>query len=251
MARLEDIVSFCDQRARTHQVADFREALNGLQFANNGRIAKIGAAVDAGLLPFQQAIDADIDFLIVHHGMFWNGAKRIVDSEYRKYKTLIEGNLAVYSCHLPLDAHTEIGNAACLARAIDALTTLEGTSLRQVEHAIAGTAPGVRAWRREANETFANMAESPLDLVAEALQGGIVIDWMAIHDGGGVATFEIVVAGDRPFAHRLGFMDAATQSHSGIMRLAQIDGAVIGALVGILRDDEQRAPAAPASLELH
>jgi len=120
MARLEDIVSFCDQRARTHQVADFREALNGLQFANNGRIAKIGAAVDAGLLPFQQAIDADIDFLIVHHGMFWNGAKRIVDSEYRKYKTLIEGNLAVYSCHLPLDAHTEIGNAACLARAIDA-----------------------------------------------------------------------------------------------------------------------------------
>lgn len=136
-------------------------------------------------------------------------------------------------------------------RAIDALTTLEGTSLRQVEHAIAGTAPGVRAWRREANETFANMAESPLDLVAEALQGGIVIDWMAIHDGGGVATFEIVVAGDRPFAHRLGFMDAATQSHSGIMRLAQIDGAVIGALVGILRDDEQRAPAAPASLELH
>ena len=120
MAHLEDIVSFCDQRARTHEVADFSEALNGLQFANNGQISKIGAAVDAGLIPFQQAIDAGIELLIVHHGMFWNGSKRIVGSEYEKIKTLIDGNLAVYSCHLPLDAHTEIGNAACLARVIDA-----------------------------------------------------------------------------------------------------------------------------------
>ncbi len=120
MARLEDIVSFCDQRARTHEVADFREALNGLQFSNNGEVAKIGAAVDSGLKPFEQAIDFGIDFLIVHHGMFWNGAKRVVDAEYRKYKALIDGNLAVYGCHLPLDAHPEIGNAACLARAIDA-----------------------------------------------------------------------------------------------------------------------------------
>lgn len=134
MARLEAIVSFCDQRARTHEVADFSEALNGLQFANDGKVTKIGAAVDAGLVPFQQAIDAGIDFLIVHHGMFWNGSKRIVDKEYEKYKALIEGNLAVYSCHLPLDAHTEIGNAACLARAIKApqsgtFLPYEGTDL--------------------------------------------------------------------------------------------------------------------------
>jgi dinuclear metal center YbgI/SA1388 family protein len=134
MARLEAIVSFCDQRARTHEVVDFREALNGLQFANNGKVAKIGAAVDAGLIPYQQAIEAGIDFLIVHHGMFWNGAKRVVDNEYEKYKALFEGNLAVYSCHLPLDAHTEIGNAACLARAIEApqrgtFLPYEGTDL--------------------------------------------------------------------------------------------------------------------------
>lgn len=134
MATLDDIVSFCNQRAQTNEVADFREALNGLQFANNGQVTKIGAAVDAGLIPFQKAIDAGIDLLIVHHGMFWNGSKHIVGSEYKKYKTLIEGNLAVYSCHLPLDAHAEIGNAACLARAIDApqsgtFLPYEGTDL--------------------------------------------------------------------------------------------------------------------------
>ncbi|OUW17085.1 MAG: Nif3-like dinuclear metal center hexameric protein [Opitutales bacterium TMED158] len=134
MANLDAIVSFCDERARTHEVADFREALNGLQFANNGQVSKIGAAVDAGLRPFEQAIEAGIDFLIVHHGMFWNGSRRIVDGEYAKYKTLIDGNLAVYSCHLPLDAHTEIGNAACLAKAIGAnqcgtFLPYEGTDL--------------------------------------------------------------------------------------------------------------------------
>lgn len=134
MADLDAIVSFCDERARTHEVSDFREALNGLQFANNGQVSKIGAAVDAGLRPFQQAIEAGIDFLIVHHGMFWNGSRRIEGREYEKYKALIDGNLAVYSCHLPLDAHTEIGNAACLARAIGAeqsgtFLPYEGTDL--------------------------------------------------------------------------------------------------------------------------
>ncbi len=127
MVQLEEIVSFCDKRAQTHEVVDFREALNGLQFANNGTVSKIGAAVDSGLIPFRLAIEAGIEFLIVHHGMFWNGPCRIVGSEYEKYRSLIEGNLAVYSCHLPLDAHIEIGNAAGLARLIGA--TQRGTFL--------------------------------------------------------------------------------------------------------------------------
>ncbi|EDY80582.1 conserved hypothetical protein TIGR00486 [Verrucomicrobiia bacterium DG1235] len=116
MTLLQDIVSFCDQRANTHQVKDFSGALNGLQFANDGVVTKIGAAVDAGLVPFQKAVEAKIDFLIVHHGMFWSGAKRVVGSEYEKIRALVDGNLAVYSCHLPLDAHPEIGNNAILAK---------------------------------------------------------------------------------------------------------------------------------------
>lgn len=116
MIQLKDIVSFCDQRAQTYQVKDFSGALNGLQFANDGAVSKVGASVDAGLVPFRKAVEAKIDFLIVHHGMFWNGPKKFVDSEYEKVRTLIDGNLAVYSCHLPLDAHAEIGNNAILAK---------------------------------------------------------------------------------------------------------------------------------------
>ena len=134
MIELKKLVEFCDQRARTHQVKDFSGALNGLQFANDGMVTKIGAAVDAGLIPFQKAIDAKIDFLIVHHGMFWSGTKRVVGSEYDKVRSLIDGNLAVYSCHLPLDAHPEIGNNALLAKklgikAVDTFLPYEGTDI--------------------------------------------------------------------------------------------------------------------------
>jgi len=118
MVNLSKLIEFCDQRARTHEVRDFSGAFNGLQFANDGIVTRIGAAVDAGLVPFQKAIEAKVDFLIVHHGMFWSGARPVVDSEYRKVRALIDGNLAVYSCHLPLDAHPEIGNNALLARKV-------------------------------------------------------------------------------------------------------------------------------------
>ncbi len=116
MTDLSQIAQFCDQRANVQEVKDFDGALNGLQFANDGVVTKIGAAVDAGLVPFQKAIEAKIDFLIVHHGMFWQGARPVVGSEHAKVKALVEGNLAVYSCHLPLDAHPEIGNNALLAK---------------------------------------------------------------------------------------------------------------------------------------
>lgn len=127
MVSLEEIVNFCQQRADVAGFKDFPEARNGLQLANQGTVTKIGAAVDAGLVPFEQAADAGVDFLIVHHGLFWAGAKRIVGPEYRKYKTALDANLAVYACHLPLDAHPEIGNSALLARQLGA--ELVGTFL--------------------------------------------------------------------------------------------------------------------------
>lgn len=113
---LEEIVQYCDQRVNLDQVKDFPGSENGLQFENNGKITKIGAAVDAGLIPFQKATEAGVDFLIVHHGMYWNPYPPVVGVQYQKTKILIEGNCAVYGSHLPLDCHPEIGNNAILAK---------------------------------------------------------------------------------------------------------------------------------------
>lgn len=134
MASLSSIVDFCNKRVHLPTVKDFPGAYNGLQFENNGAIQKIGAAVDAGLEPFKKAVQAGVDLLIVHHGLFWNAHAPITDISYRRYKYLIEHNLAIYSCHLPLDCHQEIGNNALIAQKLglqitDWVIPYEGTPM--------------------------------------------------------------------------------------------------------------------------
>lgn len=116
MAKLTDLVAYCDQRTRREAFTDYPGALNGLQVANHGLVTKIGAAVDAGVIPFQRAVEAEVDFLIVHHGMYWDMPRPITGPVYERVSTLIEGNCALYSSHLPLDSHPRIGNNALLAR---------------------------------------------------------------------------------------------------------------------------------------
>lgn len=116
MANLKDLVAYCDRRTRRTVFKDAPGAFNGLQLANNGRVTKIGAAVDAGVVPFRKAVAADVDFLIVHHGMYWDMPRPLTGPAYERVATLINGNCALYSNHLPLDGHPEIGNNALLAK---------------------------------------------------------------------------------------------------------------------------------------
>jgi dinuclear metal center YbgI/SA1388 family protein len=116
MASLQQLVDYSDKRTRRTAFKDFPGAHNGLQVANDGRVTKIGAAVDAGLVPFEQAVERGIDFLVVHHGLFWGGVQPLTGHVYGRFSALVRGNCAVYSSHLPLDAHEEIGNNALLAR---------------------------------------------------------------------------------------------------------------------------------------
>src|SRR4051794_26658458 len=114
--KLEDLVAYCDRRTRRSAFKDAPGAFNGLQVANDGRITRIGAAVDAGAVPFQKADAAGVDFLIVHHGMYWDMPRALTGGVYDRVATLIKGNCALYSNHLPLDGHPEIGNNALLAK---------------------------------------------------------------------------------------------------------------------------------------
>src|SRR5690606_4311169 len=56
--------------------------------------------------------------LIVHHGLFWGATHPWTGKRYELLKLLLGNNVAVYSSHLPLDAHPQIGNNAQLARAL-------------------------------------------------------------------------------------------------------------------------------------
>ncbi len=116
MPTLQDLVDYCDHRTRRAAFKDAPGAQNGLQVANSGKVTRIGAAVDSGLVPFQKAVAAGVDFLIVHHGMYWDMPRPLTGPVYQRVATLVKGDCALYSNHLPLDAHPEIGNNALLAR---------------------------------------------------------------------------------------------------------------------------------------
>jgi len=123
MIATEDIVNYCNQRTKLQEIKDFPGAFNGLQIQNSGTISKIGASVDAGLVPFQNAISKGIDYIITHHGLFWSPPLPITGPAYQKVKLCLDHNLAVYGSHLPLDCHPEIGNNAILAQKLGLVPT--------------------------------------------------------------------------------------------------------------------------------
>ncbi|MFL2825659.1 MAG: Nif3-like dinuclear metal center hexameric protein, partial [Coraliomargaritaceae bacterium] len=105
MVELDSVVSYCHKRLNLDSIIDFDNAENGLQLENNGRVTKIAASVDAGLIPLQQASQAKADLLLCHHGLFWSPITPIKDHNYKKIKTAMDNNIAVLSAHLPLDCH--------------------------------------------------------------------------------------------------------------------------------------------------
>lgn len=147
MVTLQKIVTFCDKRLRRVEIDDFEGAFNGLQIENSGYVKKIGAAVDAGQKPFEKAIAQDVDFLICHHGVFWTPPAPLTGTNRTKIKTAFDGNLAVYSAHLPLDCHPEIGNNVLLAKALD-LKKID-TFLKYEGNDIATIAQGPSGGREE------------------------------------------------------------------------------------------------------
>jgi dinuclear metal center YbgI/SA1388 family protein len=117
-ASLAAIVRYCDHLLHTAKIQDYEQAANGLQVENPGTVTRIGAAVDASLATVRLAVAAKADLLIVHHGLFWAPAHPWTRHRYELLCTLLEHNLAVYSSHLPLDAHPRLGNNAQLCAAL-------------------------------------------------------------------------------------------------------------------------------------
>src|SRR5258707_11692885 len=117
-ASLTAIVRYCDVLLRTDQITDYERAANGLQVENRGKVTRIAAMVDASLATVRLAIEAKADLLLVHHGLFWGPAHPWTGKRYEMMRLLVEHDLAVYSSHLPLDAHPKLGNNAQLCAAL-------------------------------------------------------------------------------------------------------------------------------------
>ncbi|MDD4871540.1 MAG: Nif3-like dinuclear metal center hexameric protein [Kiritimatiellae bacterium] len=118
MKDLKPIVRFLDSEMK---VADFAadSANNGLQVENSGEVRKICCGVDASLDFFRMAKQRGADLLVCHHGISWGDSlKRITELNYRRISFLIENDMALYACHLPLDAHPRLGNNVLICKAL-------------------------------------------------------------------------------------------------------------------------------------
>jgi dinuclear metal center YbgI/SA1388 family protein len=116
---LATIVSFLDEIFQNSSLPDYPSAYNGLQVENRrGRVKQVAVAVDASEAVLQKAVKEGADLLVVHHGLLWSGLLPVTGANFRKLRLCLENDLAVISCHLPLDAHDTYGNNALLLKAL-------------------------------------------------------------------------------------------------------------------------------------
>ncbi|MGH7560767.1 MAG: Nif3-like dinuclear metal center hexameric protein [Gemmatimonadales bacterium] len=118
---LEELVSYLDDYLRLPEVPDRPEALNGLQAESRaGAVTRIVAAVDASLATIEGVSTGpgENPLLLVHHGLFWDGNRPLTGPRYRRVRALLDRDIALYSAHIPLDVHPDVGNNHVLARAL-------------------------------------------------------------------------------------------------------------------------------------
>jgi dinuclear metal center YbgI/SA1388 family protein len=113
-----ELAKECDRILDTKKFRDYPGARNGLQVSHNKPVKKVGWAVDADIESIRKAGKEKVDFLIVHHGIFWGNSA--LDRKMRAGRIRLAKRLgvAIYSSHLPLDAHPELGNSIGLLRAL-------------------------------------------------------------------------------------------------------------------------------------
>lgn len=114
MNDVERIAAHLDKLLGIERFSD--DSNNGLQVANSGRVDKVCAGVDASLPFFEAARAQGAGMLLCHHGLSWGDSLRhITGLNYRLVSYLIQHDMALWACHLPLDAHPRYGNNAQLA----------------------------------------------------------------------------------------------------------------------------------------
>ncbi|MDX1320279.1 MAG: Nif3-like dinuclear metal center hexameric protein [Oceanospirillum sp.] len=118
MLALNELVEQLDTLLEPQAYKDY--CPNGLQVEGRRQIRKVATAVTASQSILDQAVEAGVDALLVHHGYFWKNESPVVTGmKYRRLSTLIKHDISLLAYHLPLDAHGELGNNVKLASVLD------------------------------------------------------------------------------------------------------------------------------------
>ncbi|MEW6220493.1 MAG: Nif3-like dinuclear metal center hexameric protein [Thermodesulfobacteriota bacterium] len=116
MVKAADVTAYLNGLFTPERFTD--SALNGLQAEGSATVTGFCLGVDACAALFAEAGRLGLNYVIVHHGLFWGRPLPLVGYWRERFRLLIEHDLSLYAMHLPMDAHPELGHNAVLARAL-------------------------------------------------------------------------------------------------------------------------------------
>lgn len=182
---LTGLVEYLDQYLRIREVPDEPSALNGLQVDNRGQVSRIVAAVDATEATIQGLGESGgATLLLVHHGLFWDGNQPLTGRRYRRIRGLLDRNAALYSAHIPLDVHPEVGNNAVVARRLGLAATAGFGSYRGIPLGVMGDAPPALQRREAMGKAIAQALAVPEEAVRIVAGGRAELRRIGIITGG-------------------------------------------------------------------
>ena len=166
---LSDIATYLDTVLRVRETSDYPPALNGVQVQHRGPVVGVAAAVDTSMRTIRGAVAEGANLLLVHHGIFWGGLQPLTGPLYSRTRLLFEHDVALYSAHLPLDAHEAFGNSRLLAHGLGLTPSAGFARFESVDCGVRGEADvateelleRVRAFSRSHGGSARSSAMSP------------------------------------------------------------------------------------------
>ena len=162
---LESLARYIDRYLGVPDFPDYPNAYNGLQVEGSADVGRICAAVDASEAAINAAAERGSDLLLVHHGLFWDGGAPVTGRRFRKLSALLRNEVALYSAHLPLDAHPDVGNCALLAGALHVNVEVAFGNFQGVEVGWLGTV-------RETRQSLRSRVAEALQVDVRLIDGG-------------------------------------------------------------------------------
>jgi dinuclear metal center YbgI/SA1388 family protein len=116
-----EILGFLAELLEPEQFEDYGP--NGLQVPGPALVGKVATGVSGQLELFERAAAAGAQLVLVHHGILWDfQPRRLSHQQAARLRTLLCGGLALAAYHLPLDAHSEVGNNALIADGLECVS---------------------------------------------------------------------------------------------------------------------------------
>jgi len=162
----QELLTYLDTYLNVADIEDYGP--QGLQVeADNDQIRRIGLAVDTSPAAIEAAAEWGADMLLVHHGVLWDKVEAIAGPLGRRVRLLLKHGINLYSAHLPLDAHPEVGNNAVLAQMFDVTIDQWWCPIKGTPLGVCGPVPPGTILA-----DFVSRVESGLDTKARVLAHG-------------------------------------------------------------------------------